>query len=97
MKRRILLALPVAYALAGSLEAQSPAPTPAQVEFFENRIRPALAQQCFACHTNSANGRPASRFASRSIEGRKIRHRGDCRRSGEKACWITAIRQTAQS
>jgi len=27
--------------------------TPAQTEFFESRIRPVLAQQCFVCHTNS--------------------------------------------
>ncbi|MBI4907364.1 MAG: PSD1 domain-containing protein [Acidobacteria bacterium] len=27
--------------------------TEAQKEFFETRIRPVLAQQCFACHTNS--------------------------------------------
>jgi mono/diheme cytochrome c family protein len=27
--------------------------TPEKKEFFENHIRPVLAQQCFACHTNS--------------------------------------------
>jgi mono/diheme cytochrome c family protein len=35
---------------------QSSAPTAAQTEFFENRIRPLFAQQCFACHTSSQMG-----------------------------------------
>lgn len=43
----ILLVLP----LLGS--AQTAPVTDAQKEFFEARIRPVLAQQCFACHTNS--------------------------------------------
>ena len=30
--------------------------TPEQKEFFETRIRPVLAQQCFICHTNSRMG-----------------------------------------
>jgi mono/diheme cytochrome c family protein len=28
----------------------APAPTPAQVEFFEKEVRPVLAEQCFSCH-----------------------------------------------
>jgi cytochrome c len=32
------------------------AQTPEQKEFFETRIRPLLAQQCFVCHTNSKMG-----------------------------------------
>src|SRR6185369_13895591 len=31
-------------------------PDSVREEFFENRIRPLLAQQCFACHTNSKSG-----------------------------------------
>ena len=29
----------------------SPAATPAQIEFFETRIRPVLAQECYECHS----------------------------------------------
>ena len=42
--------------LASGLCAQSQTATPEQKDFFENRIRPMLAQQCFACHTNSQMG-----------------------------------------
>jgi len=31
----------------------SAAPTPEQVEFFETRIRPVLAQECYECHSES--------------------------------------------
>src|SRR5579872_4057501 len=37
--------------LAACVQAQEL--TPEKKEFFENHIRPVLAQQCFACHTNS--------------------------------------------
>jgi cytochrome c553 len=47
MNRRIaLIFLP---AIATSL-------TPAETDFFENRIRPVFATQCFSCHTNSKLG-----------------------------------------
>jgi mono/diheme cytochrome c family protein len=41
--------------IAASLAALGQAQdlTPEKKEFFENHIRPVLAQQCFACHTNS--------------------------------------------
>ncbi len=42
-------------ALPLALYAQSAPITEAQKEFFEARIRPVLAQQCFVCHTNSKN------------------------------------------
>ena len=34
----------------------SAAPTPANLEFFENKVRPLLATNCFPCHTNSMLG-----------------------------------------
>jgi mono/diheme cytochrome c family protein len=40
-------------ALTAVLAAQSATPTTEQVEFFESKIRPVLAQQCFACHTTA--------------------------------------------
>ncbi len=42
-----LITLSVAL-LGGKLLA---APTPAQIEFFESRIRPILAQECYECHS----------------------------------------------
>jgi Protein of unknown function (DUF1549)/Protein of unknown function (DUF1553)/Planctomycete cytochrome C len=38
------------------LSAQSATMSEAQKDFFENKIRPLLANQCFACHTNSQLG-----------------------------------------
>jgi hypothetical protein len=49
----LLLGLPC---LTLTLLAQAPAGTQEQKDFFENRVRPVLAQNCFACHTNSQMG-----------------------------------------
>jgi mono/diheme cytochrome c family protein len=38
------------------LAGQTPDVNSEKKEFFENRIRPVLAQQCFACHTSSMMG-----------------------------------------
>ncbi len=43
-----LFALSVSLLLSGKLFA---APTPAQMEFFESKIRPILAQECYECHS----------------------------------------------
>jgi hypothetical protein len=45
--------LTILIVLPALLPGQSAPLTEAQKEFFEARIRPVLAQQCFACHTNS--------------------------------------------
>jgi mono/diheme cytochrome c family protein len=34
----------------------APKPTPEQEQFFESKIRPVLAKNCYGCHTSSANG-----------------------------------------
>jgi len=39
--------------LSALLCTPSPAATPAQIEFFEARIRPVLAQECYECHSES--------------------------------------------
>lgn len=44
------------FCLSFTLLAEPPAATQEQKDFFENRIRPVLAQNCFACHTNSQMG-----------------------------------------
>jgi len=41
----------VGFALAtGSLFAADPKPTAEQIEFFEKKVRPVLAEKCFSCH-----------------------------------------------
>jgi hypothetical protein len=77
------------------LRAQTSAPTPAQAEFFENRIRPVLAQQCFACHTSSQMG--GLRLDSRAalLKGGKsgvVVVPGD----PDKSVLIAAVRQTGE-
>ncbi len=52
MKQFALSSLLLPLLLAG----QTPDVTPEKKEFFESRIRPVLAQQCFACHTSSMMG-----------------------------------------
>ena len=90
--QRVLLALAC---LSLTLLAQSSSPTPEQKEFFENRVRPVLAQNCFACHTNSQMG--GLRLDSREglIKGGKS---GPAVVPGdpEKSMMITAIRQTTE-
>src|SRR6266404_4474330 len=39
---------------AWSLELRAAAPTPAQIQFFENRIRPILVENCYKCHSRQA-------------------------------------------
>ena len=34
----------------------APKPTPEQEEFFESKVRPVLAKNCYGCHTSSASG-----------------------------------------
>ena len=45
-----------------------------QLEFFEKKVRPVLAGNCYGCHNSkmkSANGRPADRYAGRSPARRR--------------------------
>jgi mono/diheme cytochrome c family protein/cytochrome c553 len=75
------------------LLAQTSAPTTEQKEYFENKIRPLLAQNCFACHTNSQMG--GLRLDSREglLKGGKS---GPAAVPGDpdKSLLITAVRQT---
>ncbi len=47
----VLLAL---IALPALLRAEEPKPTPAQLEFFEKKIRPVLAGKCYECHSRES-------------------------------------------
>lgn len=40
---------------AGTLICQANEPTPAQLEFFENRIRPVLVNRCYKCHSTESD------------------------------------------
>ena len=79
-------AVPLACA-AAALWAQAPATTP---EFFENKVRPVLAQNCFGCHTNSAMGGLRLDSADALLKGGK---RGAAIVAGDpaKSLLITAI------
>src|ERR1700687_4579147 len=87
---RFLFALP---AVSVTLLAQSPSGVSEQKEFFENKIRPVLAQNCFACHTNSQMG--GLRLDSREglLKGGKS---GPAVTPGDpdKSIMVTAIRQS---
>jgi len=41
-------------ALVVALSSVAAEPTPAQLQFFENRIRPILANNCYKCHSQQA-------------------------------------------
>src|SRR3954453_17973289 len=62
-------------------------------EFFENRIRPILANNCFGCHTNSQLGNLRLDTLEAAKKGGK---RGSAVVPGdlEKSLLITAVRQT---
>jgi len=80
-------------AVSATLLAQSG--TSEQNEFFENRIRPVLAQNCFACHTNSQMG--GLRLDSREglLKGGKS---GPAIIPGDpdKSLMVTAVRQSTE-
>jgi cytochrome c553 len=76
--------------LAGSVYAQSSA------DFFETKIRPVLANNCFGCHTNTAMGGLRLDSPDALIKGGK---RGPAIVSGEpeKSLLILAVKQTGAS
>jgi mono/diheme cytochrome c family protein len=87
--KRVSLLLPF---VSVALFAQSPSATEEQKEYFENKVRPILAQNCFACHTNSQMG--GLRLDSRAglLKGGKsgpVVVPGD----PDKSLMITAVRQ----
>ena len=80
----------VAHALA------SPADNAATADFFETKVRPVLANNCYACHTNSALG-------GLRLDSREAMLKGGGRGAAivpgdpEKSLLITAIRQTDEN
>src|SRR5262249_50200509 len=49
MKRIVILAFIMAL-LSGPSAAEEPRPTPEQLRFFETKVRPILADNCYRCH-----------------------------------------------
>lgn len=81
--------------LSLTLLAQATTPTQEQKDFFENRIRPVLAQNCFACHTNSQMGGLRLDSLDGLLKGGKS---GPAVVPGapDKSMMITAVRQTTE-
>src|SRR5262245_9654378 len=89
--RSLGTALVVAAVLATAADAQTaPAGSP---DFFETRIRPVLAGNCYSCHTNSALG-------GLRLDSREAMLKGGTRGPAivpgdpEKSVLVRAIRQT---
>ena len=74
---RLLKVWPLALATAPAALCQPAVPSAAQVEFFEERIRPLLAQNCYACHSSRA----ATVFGELRLDSREALLQGG--RSGE--------------
>src|SRR5689334_21425815 len=49
-------AVPLAFQLAAEAQQAAPVPQAATSEFFESKIRPLLAANCYDCHTEEALG-----------------------------------------
>ena len=62
--RRLAAALVTAFSLAATLAAADP--TTEQIQFFESKIRPLLAGNCYPCHSLNAN----PRFANLRLDSR---------------------------
>src|SRR5579871_67639 len=75
---------------ANALQAQAPASSP---DFFENKIRPILANNCYSCHTNSQLGGLRLDSAEAMLKGGS---RGPAVKPGDPdaSVLITAVRQT---
>ncbi len=58
----------------------------ASPDYFETKIRPILANNCYGCHTNSALGGLRLDSAGGHEEGRQARGCGGCRATLRTAC-----------
>ena len=71
MKRLLGCLIAGALVLCGGRPAQAADPTPEQLEFFEKKIRPVLAESCYSCHSVKAkeNKKLKGKFYADSFEG----------------------------
>ncbi len=71
-------------------------PLRASTEFFEAKVRPVLAANCYDCHTEEAARRAAARLARGDAQGRQV---GPRDRAGDpdKSLLIQAVRQTGDT
>src|SRR5688572_13583323 len=63
-----LFLLLVACTRAATLRAADAAPSPADLDFFETKIRPVLVEKCYSCHSSEAKELQAGLFVD-SREG----------------------------
>ena len=54
VQKRLLASTPTILILALSMTHLGATPSPDQIEFFENNIRPLFAEHCYACHSDKA-------------------------------------------
>ena len=67
--RHCIVGLIVSVSVSAPLAAQTP-----DIEFFESKIRPVLAQKCYGCHNSkmpAPKGEPGARHQGRPAEGRR--------------------------
>ena len=74
----------VALAAANAEEATTAKPLPEQAEFFETKIRPLFANECFRCHSDEAKKLMANCIS--------IRARGCSRAERRGRRWCRGIR-----
>ena len=72
------VALQASLVLAGAVAEGQTSPTAQQLEFFESKIRPVLAENCYACHNSH----------DRTEAGLALDHRGGWQASGRRASVI---------
>src|SRR5258705_5959271 len=90
-----LAALPLVMQIAAAAGQNAAAPTAASADYFESKIRPVLAANCYDCHADE-------RMAGLRVDSREALLKGG--RSGpaivpgdpEKSLLIQAVRQTSE-
>ena len=82
MPRPLPVGLFACLLVTSTLTAADKKPSPAQIEFFEKKIRPVLVKQCYSCHSAKAKIlRGGLRLDNRQAVARRC-----CRASRPSAC-----------
>ena len=81
-----MLPVVIAGLLVGLLACAAESPTPAQLEFFETRIRPVLVDQCYKCHNS----------ATTAEDGLAVDDRASLLKGGDEGA-IVVVGKVAQS
>ena len=88
MPRPLPVGLFACLLVTSTLTAADKKPSPAQIEFFEKKIRPVLVKQCYSCHSAKAKIlRGGLRLDNRQAVARVAKPvRRCCRASRPRAC-----------